>query len=759
MEVGPSTGLDLITGVEHPMLYVATGPDVTWVDVAPDDPSRGPVVAGHLTMPGETERVVYDSATELVHVLGAAPDGSGATVYVIEPHGNAVFADVRLPFEPVAIVADVALQYPASDRQDLLAFSQSGSVASVEAGRYQLAWRMPGVLAGALMAGLVFLLARVLFRRRAIAVIAGLLTLVDGMLFVQSRIAMNDAYVGMFIIAAYVVFAAIWTGSWRWRSAFWVAMPIIGACLGLALASKWVAAYALAALGVLILARSALGRVLLLAGLLVATTGLGYMAVSVPEGATSGGNLFFLLLMIGLTLVAVVATVLHPIAWSNEEVRFAVGAPVGLGALVVLLALATGRTGVSMALGPVTATPLHVAFGLVVLGGLVAVAFILAGRAGFGPLAPPPEPDDPVLLAPPPAPAPLGWLNLGSRLGLPAAWMVVCLLALPVAIYIVSYIPWAMLDGNRLFPGWPPGHEGQTLGELTQGMYDYHNNLRASHAASSPWWAWPLDLKPVWFYQGGFAGATSGAVYDAGNLVIWWLGIPAMAFCAWQAWKRRSLALALIVIGFAWQWLPWVRIDRATFQYHYYTSLPFVILALAYLLGELWNGASMRTWLHCQAGSGGRGPRAGAALVRQGSAVRIRPRRGGQRGIAGVRRQPRQPRRHGPRRRARRRAGRRDRRAPVAAVAPRPARCARTVPAGTPACHHGAHRRRGIRGADRHQRVRTRDSDHLRPRIPERACRRRAGDPARARRDLRCHRTRRPAGSWSVSRWRPSGGS
>jgi hypothetical protein len=41
----------------------------------------------------------------------------------------------------------------------------------------------------------------------------------------------------------------------------------------------------------------------------------------------------------------------------------------------------------------------------------------------------------------------------------------------------------------------------------------------------------------------------------------------------------------------------WARIDRAAFQYHYYTSLPFLILALAYFLAELWHGASWRTWL------------------------------------------------------------------------------------------------------------------------------------------------------------------
>ena len=127
-------------------------------------------------------------------------------------------------------------------------------------------------------------------------------------------------------------------------------------------------------------------------------------------------------------------------------------------------------------------------------------------------------------------------------------------------------------------------------------MYAYHNGLTAAHPASSPWWAWPMNLKPVWFYQQGLAGGTSAALYDAGSLVIWWLGIPAIAFVAWMAFRRRSLALALIVIGFAAQWIPWARIDRAAFQYHYYTALPFVVMALAYFAAELWHGASRHTW-------------------------------------------------------------------------------------------------------------------------------------------------------------------
>src|SRR5207245_1937514 len=82
--------------------------------------------------------------------------------------------------------------------------------------------------------------------------------------------------------------------------------------------------------------------------------------------------------------------------------------------------------------------------------------------------------------------------------------------------------------------------------DLTGAMYAYHNNLTAPHAASSPWWAWLFDFKPVWFYQQGLAGNTTAAIYDAGNLVVWWLGLPALGFAAWQAFARRSLPLALI---------------------------------------------------------------------------------------------------------------------------------------------------------------------------------------------------------------------
>ncbi|MFH0750933.1 MAG: phospholipid carrier-dependent glycosyltransferase, partial [Chloroflexota bacterium] len=592
----PATGLAEVTGLEAPALYVASGSTLAVVKIPTGDTAAS--LQQTVWMPGAVERVSFDDASQLVHVLGRTTDGASTTVYVVEPRGNSVFADAVLPFAPAAWAVDTAAAYPSSDREQLLLFAADGAGAAVDLGQNAFSWRLPGVLAGVLMAGLLYLLARLLFRRRAVAVLAGLFVLADGMLFAQSRIAMNDAYVALFIVAALTVFAAIWTGAWRWRGAFWVGLPVVGLLLGLALASKWVALYALGGIGLLILLRSALGRALIVVVLAAIAATLGYMAISTGPEATTGGNLLFLLLMVALTLVASAAVVLHPVAWTVEEIRIAVGGPAAAGALL-------GLASIPLGLGPLAQAA---AVGMMALGGAAAGAFWLAGRLGLGPLAPPPAPDDPAALLEPAEPAPPGWLRPGWLAGLPIAWAALCLLAIPAAVYVVSYLPWAAL-GNQIVSGWPAGHDGQTLMDLTRGMYDYHNNLRATHAAASPWWAWPANLKPVWFYQEGFAGGTVAAIYDTGNLATWWLSIPALVFAAWQAFRRRSLALALVGIMFASLWLPWARIDRAAFQYHYYTALPFALLALAYLAAEVWHGAPRRTWLLA------RGAAAGAVLA------------------------------------------------------------------------------------------------------------------------------------------------
>ena len=613
---GPVGGIVGINDIENDPIFAtvatAEGPKVVLIIAKRDEQPR---VDQTSPLPGDRAgRAYFDLATRMVHLEGSVPSTGGTagapTIYVVEPHANvgaagAIYADAALPWTPVVMVMDENQAYPSSDRQQLLAFDAGGRVAAVEVGRHAYAWRVPGVIAGVLMALLLYVLARLLFRRRMVAVLVGVIALLDGMLFAQSRIGMNDAYVGLGIVAAYTIFAALWLhpgNSRRHWLAFAIGAPIVGLCLGFALAAKWVAAYAIGGLGILALSRSALGRLILLIGIVTVTTVLGYVAISVGEGQ-GGGNYVFLVIMGALIVAAVLANVLHPVAWTSEELRFAVAAPIVAGVLAVLYGLVRGDLAGAIELGPVAVTPIELGILGLLLGGAVYTGFLLLGRYGFGPLALPPAPDDPAAVLDPPSEAPTGWLRIGAGWGLPAVWLAICLLVIPIGVYVASYVPWAFVESHQIVAGaepgtgWPAGHTGQTLLDLTGSMYRYHDDLSSAHPASSPWWAWTLDLKPVWFYQEGFAGSTSGAIYDAGNLVAWWLAVPALAFVAWQSYRRRSAALALIAIGFACQWISWARIDRAAFQYHYYTALPFVFLALAYFLAELWHGTSRRIWL------------------------------------------------------------------------------------------------------------------------------------------------------------------
>ena len=213
-------GVAFTTQLDKDRVYASVdaqdGPHVVTITA----PGTGgtPQFDANIVLPGTSEGWVgFDLATQMVHVLGTRPGTDEPTVYVIEPHSNAVYADAALPNAATAIVLDENQRYPSADREQLLALAEGGSVASVDIGHHAFAWRLPGVLAGVAMAVLLYLLARLLFRRREVAVFLGVLIAADGMLFAQSRIGMNDAYVGLGIVGAYVLFVALWQMRGRTR--------------------------------------------------------------------------------------------------------------------------------------------------------------------------------------------------------------------------------------------------------------------------------------------------------------------------------------------------------------------------------------------------------------------------------------------------------------------------------------------------------------------------------------------------------------
>ena len=49
----------------------------------------------------------------------------------------------------------------------------------------------------------------------------------------------------------------------------------------------------------------------------------------------------------------------------------------------------------------------------------------------------------------------------------------------------------------------------------------------------------------------------------------------------------RLLALAVVLVGVAANYLPWTLVPRCTFQYHFFPTVPFIILAAVFLVMRL----------------------------------------------------------------------------------------------------------------------------------------------------------------------------
>ncbi len=184
------------------------------------------------------------------------------------------------------------------------------------------------------------------------------------------------------------------------------------------------------------------------------------------------------------------------------------------------------------------------------------------------------------------------------------------------AIYIATYIPYMfsgggheLLDIHRLplYIGYiseymtggnvsitPP--VPSTVFDLQLGMFGYHAGMEATHPFSSPWWSWPLMLKPLWLYSNTLTSngpAMVSTIVLMGNPVIWWCSIPALIFIlvrfvANKIRKREdersslSFVSLFILVPFLFQWIPYVLITRILFIYHFVPNVPFMIFALTY---------------------------------------------------------------------------------------------------------------------------------------------------------------------------------
>ncbi|MBR2846931.1 MAG: phospholipid carrier-dependent glycosyltransferase [Clostridia bacterium] len=164
-------------------------------------------------------------------------------------------------------------------------------------------------------------------------------------------------------------------------------------------------------------------------------------------------------------------------------------------------------------------------------------------------------------------------------------WCVLFFVIIPVLIYILSYLPYAFLDTNEF--------TFENIWRIQKNMFSYHSELVASHDFSSKWYEWPLMTKPMWYHITRLPYDRIMTISAFGNPAIWWVGIPAVAVCLYYAvTDRKNAALpVLLLIGYAAHYLPWAFVGRIVFIYHYFPSVPFVILMITYAVKRMYERA------------------------------------------------------------------------------------------------------------------------------------------------------------------------
>jgi dolichyl-phosphate-mannose--protein O-mannosyl transferase len=187
---------------------------------------------------------------------------------------------------------------------------------------------------------------------------------------------------------------------------------------------------------------------------------------------------------------------------------------------------------------------------------------------------------------------------------------VAAFVGIAVVVYLASWTGWFVTDTgwDRHYLASQPHHRELPVIGALQNLWEYHsqalkvhNGLHDRHRYQSWPWQWLLLGRPVAFYYSGDgpcgAANCSSEVLLLGTPVLWWSFLPALAGLVWFGTSRRDWRAAAIGLGAAAGIVPWFWYeikDRTMFYFYALPSLPFLILAVVYVLGAIIGPAPAR---------------------------------------------------------------------------------------------------------------------------------------------------------------------
>lgn len=159
---------------------------------------------------------------------------------------------------------------------------------------------------------------------------------------------------------------------------------------------------------------------------------------------------------------------------------------------------------------------------------------------------------------------------------------------IPGLIYLLSYLPFRDGSASGLF---------ERMWKNQKTMFNYHSSLNATHYFASPYYEWPLIVRPIWYYSGILSDTLREGISSFGNPLVWWMGIPAFVYMVYLYLKKKDRNAFFLLAGYLTQYIPWFFVGRITFIYHYFPSVIFVSLMIGYSARRLLLKCSRRKTL------------------------------------------------------------------------------------------------------------------------------------------------------------------
>ena len=158
-------------------------------------------------------------------------------------------------------------------------------------------------------------------------------------------------------------------------------------------------------------------------------------------------------------------------------------------------------------------------------------------------------------------------------------WCLIFFVAVPALIYYLSYLPYGLARGAAPFSL----DYTKIVWDNQVFMFTYHKGVSATHPYSSRWYQWVLDIRPILFYLKRFDDGRRSSFGAWVNPLLCWAGLLSLFVLLYMALVRRDRKASFLLWSYLAQLLPWVFITRTTFEYHYFPSSVFLVLALGYV--------------------------------------------------------------------------------------------------------------------------------------------------------------------------------